>query len=57
MIGFYKIGSIIKRNRWVMRMIVSWWKNFSLKSGIFFFLRWLYRRKFGSGKGDIFVSF
>ncbi|SQD01820.1 putative ligase [Escherichia coli] len=27
MIGPYKTGSTIKRNRWVMRMIVSWWKK------------------------------
>ena len=52
MIGPYKTGSTIKRNRWVMRMIVSWWKNSPLKSGISLFLRWLHRRKSGSGKGD-----
>ncbi len=34
MIGPYKTGSTIKCNRWVMRMIVSWWKNSPLKSGI-----------------------
>lgn len=52
MIGPYKTGSTIKCNRWVMRMIVSWWKNSPLKSGISHCLRWLHRRKSGSGKGD-----
>lgn len=54
--GFYdrtlQTGSTIKCNRWVMRMIVSWWKNSPLKSGISLFLRWLHRRKSGSGEGD-----
>ena len=33
-IGPYKTGSTIKCNRWVMRMIVSWWKNSQTFDGV-----------------------